>query len=173
MFVRYTGAACLGVLFASCFRESRLILTMSVWQGLLWAIFWYFALASLIYGVASKRQWPKSAYPGVLCLATFILVWTLPFHRFSRYVEFSQNRAIRELIVEQILADTLHPPVLGHDITLIEQDGRKYIFFCTGQSSDDLEGWLYVPEGGDPALFEPHSRHHREYFDGHWYAVYY
>ncbi len=182
-FLYGTVAVSLAALYASAWNAGFPLPARSLPYLLLWLLFWCVALGSVVYYFLHWRRWPRCLYPSLICASTLLAVIFLPFDRLSRELEFRSLRADREAIVGDLEAGRIlpvtppgglalyapHRTIRGHEIALLEIDGKRAAFFYTWKSSDDFEGWLYVPPGADPAHFQPGQEHRLHRHHDRWY----
>lgn len=184
MFAGVTCAVCLTLLVSAVFCAGS---QLDLWYAFAWLAFFGTALGALIYALIRWRAWPRNIQPLAICLSTALLICIIPFDRFARRIEFNRNQEEWERIVARVQKDSLaaasKPSGLGvmaphlgwYDpkVAVQESDGHRFIFLYTYQSSDTWQGVLFVPEGADPAQFQPKIRHKRDRLNERWYYLHY
>ena len=171
-----TSAVCLALVISSIWNAGFRFETISGWHLVLWLLYWCVTLGTIIYAIDRWRFAPIAT-----TASTFLALMLLPFDYLSHMLEFRRNQAAREAIVRGVEQGRIVPvsPATGlilhaprrtigsHEIALLEVDQKPAVFFVIYESSDQYEGWLYVPAGADPA----HCPHRGRRYAEHWYYV--
>lgn len=182
MYLRITIGVCVAVLISSAWHAAFPLIVRPTSNLALWLLFWIVALGGVVYYFLRWRQWPQPVYPFLVCAATLLAFYALPFDTWSRRLEFREKLAAREAIVREreagrvlpvdppggLLIPAPHRTIDGHHIALLEIDDHPTVFFYTWTSPDTWEGWLYVPTGANPDHFDDHGHHKRWRLDEHW-----
>jgi hypothetical protein len=125
--------------------------------------------------------------PIVLCAATLLIVWTVPFSRLGAHLDFAAHRTEREALAQRIVA-TWHggeadSVPLGVAAPMLSRDDNTVgvapcrrvtcVLFFTWRptKTEAAEGYLYVPAGGDPAQFAWYGRFAADPLGGRWWYV--
>lgn len=157
--------------------------------GAVWLVFALAVLSALFSAFRHRRQGPRAALPLGLCLAAFLLAMLAPFTDLWLWVNFHRHQAEREAVVRQISGGELRPGTSPHDklvalppgsglsqggdqVIVERHDGRLYVLFFTYRGIlDNYSGFLFVPPGGDPALFDARQGRTPQLirYGEHWY----
>lgn len=140
--------------------------------GFIGLLFLFSFAASVVYIWKHKCLFCFSTVPLSINLITFLLLVLIPFTDLWLKWNFIHYREEREKIVNQVLAGELQPNVeynsslialpssfkyiscRRNDIVVEDHKDKKYIFFFTYSGIlDNYAGFLYTPDGGDPAEY--------------------
>lgn len=162
MFLRITTAVCLALLYTSYHNAGQPDAPFT--HVLTWVAFLLTALIDLSYCFYHRPFRPR---PFAACALTFAIIDSYPFEHNIRVREFQRYLPARQAIVKRIHEERIQPKdpptgyciyasrvvVNGVEVAFLETTGAPAIFFFTYESSDQCEGWLYVPTGATPKNF--------------------
>jgi len=163
----------------------------------LWAIVWIFFIftfaASIVCFLKWKRLGIKSLLPLSVSIATFIIIYIVPFTDIWLKIDFERYKKERNEIVQKIYNSELKPNVdhnpsliaLGKNYPYISAGGNeivtkgnyrsKYVFFFTYRGVlDNYSGFLYVPEDRNAKNFLDLNENNSSqiiHFEKNWYYV--
>ena len=141
-------------------------------QGVVWLLFLATTAWAVVHFIRKRNAWRVSSVPILVCAITLVVVLCVPFTQLWLKYKFLSQQGARDQVVQQILRGTLQPNVAhnrslvsmgpnapyvslgGNEVIVEHHDGRTYVFFFTFRGIlDNYAGFLYVPDGGDPAAF--------------------
>jgi len=130
-----------------------------------------FAL-SIMYAWDYRKRHRFCFIPLIIHIIAVLILFFVPFTRLWLKWNFAYYKAEREKIVEMVITGELKPNVEynsslieldssfplvslgGNQIVVEMNDGKPYVFFYTYRGIlDNYAGFLYLPEGGEPAKF--------------------
>ncbi len=161
MLLAFTTAVCLALLNTSYYNAGQPDAPFT--HFLSWAAFFLTALIDLVYCFFHRPFRPR---PIAACALTFAIIASYPFEHNIRVREFQRNLPARQAIVKRIHEERIQPKdpptgfciyaprvvVNGEAVAFLETTGAPAIFFFTYESSDQCQGWLYVPNGVRPKI---------------------
>lgn len=140
--------------------------------GLAW-LFWFVVTIWAAVHAFKQRKIGRAAYiPILVCTITFLFAIFFPFTKIWINANFYLNKTERESVVSQVLSKKLIPNVShnsslikltndnnissgGNEIIVREYNKHTYVFFFTYRGIlDNYSGFLWVPKGGKPKLFQ-------------------
>jgi len=152
-----------------------------------WLVVAISTLLSIIHAIRYRREGRSAAIPLAICLGAIVAAIFVPFTEIWLRVNFYTKQSAREEIVAQVKNGELLPNV-PHSSKLISVPGRgvsngdrvivegdrsnPYVFFFTFRGIlDNYSGFLWVPNGADPAGFGDAKDPGAEisHFGGNWY----
>lgn len=150
-------------------------LTPFLWlpvYGVVWLAFLAISIWAVIHAIAGRRQWRISLIPTLICAAAIATVLLVPFTQLWLKANFAWYRAEREDVVRKVGDGSLQPNVAhnaslialdgetwglsagGNEIVVEKHDGKTYVFFFTFRGIlDNYSGYLFAPDGAEPAQF--------------------
>ncbi len=162
-------------------------------QGVLWLTYLVVVIWSVAHFYWNIHRWRVASLPLLVCIVLFGIVTLVPITQLWIRYNFVANKAVREDIVRKVFDGTLRPNVAhnsslialpaddsqvsmgGNEIVVEKHDGITYVFFFTFRGIlDNYAGFIHVPDGGNPALFDDLDEADRTElvpFDEHWFYV--
>lgn len=151
-----------------------------------WLLFLVAFVVSVIASFKYKQVGVAALLPIGVQIVAILLVLLIPFSNIWLDINFALHKRQREKVVAKVNRGELKPYNImvideypnvsmgGNAIIVEEHDRKKYVFFYTFRGIlDSYEGFLYVPQGGDPRKFEDLSDQQSEIrrWEGHWFYV--
>lgn len=193
----YSVIASLSLILVTAFQWSLIdrltgFLFIPLQSGLHLAFIMVSAWAA-IYLILNRAHWKKASLSLLICGVGFCLVTFCPFTKLWITGNFVLHQKSREQIVQQVLSGALQPNVSynasliqlnstepyvsmgGNEIVVEKHADKTFILFFTFRGIlDNFSGFLFVPEGGNPAQFtdlENSDNTEIEKFDKNWFFV--
>lgn len=140
--------------------------------GLVWVAFSISLIIALIQAAKFKSQGITAFSPIMMCCTALFLVFLIPFSWLWTTANYHWHKSRRVELVRQvsnreIVPNVSHNPSLikigkempylsmgGNEIVVEGRSDFKYVFFYTYRGVlDNYNGFLFVPQGGDPKGF--------------------
>lgn len=160
-------------------------------EGVLWLFYLVVAIWSAAHLTWNVQRWRVASLPLLVCIVLFGIVTLVPITQLWVRYNFAMNKLAREDIVRQVFDGTLQPNVAhnfslialaadvsyvsmgGNEIVVEKHDEITYVFFFTFRGIlNSYAGFIYVPNSGNPALFDDLNEANRTElvpFDEHWF----
>jgi hypothetical protein len=160
-------------------------------------VVWLIFLSTVIASITCITKWGEMGFysltPLAINVVVFLVVFLVPFTTLWLKANFTIYKNVREEIVDEIYKGELQPNVShnsslialdksyprvsmgGNEIVVEEHEDKEYILFFTFRGVlDNYSGFIYVPEGGEPANYG--DLHEKEvtqivHWDGNWFYV--